>query len=913
MIVMDMAAAPLTQTPFSRAAGERFFLSQQNRVQDAVFWGGNRAEVKKQQGFRRGSVVVRKSLNPHRAGFASLYSSFGISKHVSFLAAGFRHYDLRRLCVRALDEDDDSGPPLVNTSWNSLPPGTDELLQHLAKEAVRQPLSGYEEPIATKTQGQLASGIGLEEGYVGLFVRMLGLDKSAEEREEAVQALWRHSAAGKEHVDEIVGFPGCLTLVVTLLSSKRPATSEAAAGLLRNISAIHSYTSLVVDAGAIEEIAGLLSRRTAPPEVREQATCVLWNLSVEESYSRKIGKLELLLVLLTMLDSSQQGEIEAAAGVLSNVALSKSNHSMLMDAGAIPKLAKLLKDDTNVSKISRQEARNALLELIKNEDTKLAVLEEGLVPVPLIGAAAYRSFKPHLQQAPSIPENTKLEQPPQRLDSTFGAGELLLGLKIGNESPDLDNSTKLAVEGRIRQHFLARIGVIERDYGDKGNSRPLNDCKITLMPWWDGIPRLILILGLEDVQYARRAADSISDIAFSEENRQAVAKAGGIPHLVRLLGCGDEAATEAVASAIEKLACSHKVRKSIDAHGAVPALVAILKAEDAPQTVKEKVVAALLRLSQTGDEIKAMLQAGAVPGLLEMMRSQNSPTEAKNEAEEILEEISNLNAEPRDKIVVADGIAPLIDIMLRGSPSLKEKAASVLENLATKEAHALEIIRTGIDHVFKEVFEVNMDGVGDEIHDPKNQDTWLAVSASSRLLEKLLRFPGTAKFLNIPYLVEVLKRILRAETPLHVKDWASACLLRLSRNAISATEIQVPVDLEVTVHDIIPRLVEEIRVLSAEVQERAVLQLRDLVTEGIQDYAAAVANSGGIFPLVQVLHKGTPTARAATVSILYSLSMNDENHPAILAAGAVPFLERVVRTEAVEWKLALYLLRALPT
>lgn len=108
---------------------------------------------------------------------------------------------------------------------------------------------------------------GVQEGYVGLFVRLLGLDNPVEDREEAVHALWRHSTGGKEFIDQIVEFPGCLNLIVSLLPSDRPASAEAAAGLLRNISSVNAYRSAVAEAGALEEIAGLLTRRSICSEV----------------------------------------------------------------------------------------------------------------------------------------------------------------------------------------------------------------------------------------------------------------------------------------------------------------------------------------------------------------------------------------------------------------------------------------------------------------------------------------------------------------------------------------------------------------------------------------------------------------------------------------------------------------------
>lgn len=204
------------------------------------------------------------------------------------------------------------------------------------------------------------------------------------------------------------------------------------------------------------------------------------------------------------------------------------------------------------TKITRQEARKLLLELVQNAQYKQIIIEEGLVPVPLIGASAYKSFKPLLDVAPPLPEGLNVEPPP--LPSTFGAGKLLLGLKGKSMVYDLDDATQRAIEGRARQHFLGRIGLLEKEASQQEAMGVSRKDSVTIMSWWDGIPRLVLILGLEEISVASLAANTISEIAINEEIRQAIHKAGSVPHLVRLLGSGDESATEAAASALERLA-----------------------------------------------------------------------------------------------------------------------------------------------------------------------------------------------------------------------------------------------------------------------------------------------------------------------------------------------------------------------
>jgi len=73
-----------------------------------------------------------------------------------------------------------------------------------------------------------------------------------------------------------------------------------------------------------------------------------------------------------------------------------------------------------------------------------------------------------------------------------------------------------------------------------------------------------------------------------------------------------------------------------------------------------------------------------------------------------------------------------------------------------------------------------------------------------------------------------------------------------------------------------------------------------------------MADSGGIFPLVKMLEEGDEDALEAALAILYNLSMDPENHPAIIAAGVVPLLKRIIVAEGPHGTKALQLLRTLP-
>lgn len=213
--------------------------------------------------------------------------------------------------------------------------------------------------------------------------------------------------------------------------------------------------------------------------------------------------------------------------------------------------AKLLRTDVEGSKVIRKEARNALLELCKDEYYRILIVEEGLVPVPMIGAAAYKSFRPGLYSWPRLPDGTEIEQT-SKTPSRFGASELLLGLNVDEKNVNIEEAKMNAIVGRTQQQFLARIGAIELA-DEKKQSEITTGKQLTLLPWVDGVARLVLILGLEDESAIARAAESISDASINEHIRIAFKEAGAVKHLVQFLDSNNDAVILAATRALERL------------------------------------------------------------------------------------------------------------------------------------------------------------------------------------------------------------------------------------------------------------------------------------------------------------------------------------------------------------------------
>ena len=201
-----------------------------------------------------------------------------------------------------------------------------------------------------------------------------------------------------------------------------------------------------------------------------------------------------------------------------------------------------------------------------------------------------------------------------------------------------------------------------------------------------------------------------------------------------------------------------------------------------------------------------------------------------------------------------------------------------------------------------------------ELHALKVEEAGLAISAASRLLTKLLDFVQFRQTINAARFTKLLRKTLRSNIPLHNKDWVAACLVKLSSLSGPNQDFDDPVNLEVTLYETVPRLVEQIKTsFSPEAQEAAVIELNRIISEGVVDSTRAVAAEGGIFPLVKVIEEGSERAVEAALAILYNISMDSENHLAIIAAGAIPALRRIVLSQGPQWMRALHLLRTLPT
>ncbi|KAK8370229.1 hypothetical protein V6Z12_A01G163800 [Gossypium hirsutum] len=500
--------------------------------------------------------------------------------------------------------------------------------------------------------------------------------------------------------------------------------------------------------------------------------------------------------------------------------------------------------------------------------------------------------------------------------SKFGASELLLGLNVG-ENAELEEAKKNAIVGRTQQQFLARIGAIELDGKRESQSDIPTDNRLTLLPWIDGVARLVLILELNDEVAISRAAESIADSSINEHMRTSFKEAGAIKHLVRLLDHNSFAVRSAVIHALERLSVSPSLYHVLEAEGILHPLVCTLKRSETSGSLMEKTLDILARILDPSKEMKSKFYNEPVNGSkmgIDAARSLNASAGLTGD-----KPVSIMDS--RKELLDSTVITRLIEILKTSPSNLQRKAASILEFITIIEPSMETIIKvdvsSGLEAVFqqKAVKDKEADVEGQELDEYalEIEEAGLAVSAASRLLTKLLDSEQFCQKIDSTHFIKLLRKILKSDIPLRNKDWVAACLVKLCSISNPNVDFENPINMEVTLYETIPRLIEQIKLsLSPETQESAAVELNRIISEGVVDSTRAVASEVGIFPLVNLIEQGSDRAVEAALSILYNLSMDSDNHSAIIAAGAVPALRKIVLSQRSHWTRALRLLRNLP-
>ena len=172
---------------------------------------------------------------------------------------------------------------------------------------------------------------------------------------------------------------GAIPHLVALLSSTDSKTQENAVTALLNLSIYDNNKSLIVEAGALDPIIGVL-RYGAGMESRENAAATLFSLSVVDDYKIMIGSnLAAIPALVALLrDGTPQRGKKDAATALFNLAVYHGNKGSIISAGVVPILVSLLsEEEAGVA----DDALAVLAVLAGSSEGLAAIGESAAIPV----------------------------------------------------------------------------------------------------------------------------------------------------------------------------------------------------------------------------------------------------------------------------------------------------------------------------------------------------------------------------------------------------------------------------------------------------------------------------------------------------------------------------------------------------
>ncbi|KAH0658162.1 hypothetical protein KY289_026910 [Solanum tuberosum] len=196
------------------------------------------------------------------------------------------------------------------------------------------------------------------------------------------QAAYELRLLAKSGMDNrrIIAESGAIPFLMTLLGSRDPRIQENAVTALLNLSIHENNKILIMSAGAIDSLIGVLqSGKTM--EARGNAAAAIFSLSVIDEYKVIIGaRTKAIPALVGLLkDGTTAGKRDAAIALF-NLAVYDANRQSIVLAGAVPLLIDLLMDD----KAGITDDSLAVLALVLGCNEGLQALRKSRILVPLL-------------------------------------------------------------------------------------------------------------------------------------------------------------------------------------------------------------------------------------------------------------------------------------------------------------------------------------------------------------------------------------------------------------------------------------------------------------------------------------------------------------------------------------------------
>ncbi|XP_062157253.1 U-box domain-containing protein 1-like [Alnus glutinosa] len=196
------------------------------------------------------------------------------------------------------------------------------------------------------------------------------------------QAAYELRLLAKTSMDNrrVIAEAGAIPFLVTLLSSHDPRIQENAVTALLNLSIYDNNKILIMAAGAVDSVIGVLeSGKTM--EARENAAAAIFSMSMKDDCKVAIGaRPRAIPALVGLLREGTAAGKRDAATALFNLAVYNANKAIVVVAGAVPVLVDLLMDD----KAGVTDDALSVLALLLGCSEGLEEIRKSRVLVPLL-------------------------------------------------------------------------------------------------------------------------------------------------------------------------------------------------------------------------------------------------------------------------------------------------------------------------------------------------------------------------------------------------------------------------------------------------------------------------------------------------------------------------------------------------
>ena len=706
------------------------------------------------------------------------------------------------------------------------------------------------------------------------LVSMLESDSIAasEQAAAAIANLARESTANCTSIVDAGGIPPLLAL---LSGESSKAKENSASAITQLASGSRPTQNAIAKAGGIQLLVGVLTASSSNKNDNSQGqieTIVLhaiWKMA-KKNFPNQVALVEAGVIppLVSMLGNASPDVQLPATGGIECLLQSRDIQAAVVRTGAIAPLCSLSRDGMLET---QEQAAAALWRLsIDNAPNKTTISKlggiESLVKMIVTGGseksqrnatgALFSLASKHVENRSAIAKRIVSllsdrgifgghAEPPVAARA-LSALIRLCGRKFSQDETGLNN---LSADCTANQLSIAKAG---------------------------GIPFIISWLGNDDADAQKEAAHALLALATNNIQTQVlIANDEGLQGLVGVINRGCPEAQEHAALALWHLAYSNENQDAIAKAGAIPALVSMLGADRIEDESRGPELAAVTIVRLTQGNPAVSVSVAKVGGIVPLVKLLAMSGAAARQAAAALAELG-LVADNRDAIAHAGGVKPLIMLLGSNTFGTPETAARALAHLARAED----------DGVYPTTAHEQLELTTSNGATPSPDEGVESHSRGSTHVGSTLQRGARSRRLQIQQMGGVSRLLAMLDGSNLGIDMSSvrkdgAALWKIMRSAIDDTYAG-------------PGSGESVAI-KVGMMEQAAAALSEL-SFGDADMQESIIQENGIPKLLSLVINGSPASQEFSAATLWHLSTMLENQSRLVDSGCIPELVSLVRS-----------------